>query len=111
MSDIAAKSHNTPYTQILHSGIHSMHHQLAAEVICSPDFWPEDVTGFNTHQENKKLDEADAKATGVLLLSDDWQEVAIEIDVPVGEELPCCQGIIISQKFQRFLHMEYWRRL
>jgi hypothetical protein len=62
--------------------------RLVKEVIMSPDFLPSDLTDFNAHRENKRLDDAKtgpAEQT-TPFTGDDWHEVAVEIDVPVLEK-------------------------
>jgi len=57
--------------------------RLVKEVICAPGFKPGDLSGFSTHLENKKLDNAFTKPTPTPFSTDDWQEVAVEIEVPL----------------------------
>jgi hypothetical protein len=59
--------------------------RLAKDVICAPGFNPADLVDFNTHRENKQLDNsrASASAGGAPFSSDDWQETSVKIEVPV----------------------------
>jgi hypothetical protein len=59
--------------------------RLAKEVISAPDFQSKDLSGFNAHQENKRLDKATTpgKPTGTPFSTDDWQETSVKIEVPI----------------------------
>jgi Plavaka transposase len=58
--------------------------RLAKEVICNPDFRPEDLSGFSVHQENKSLDSAITAPANAPFLDDSWREISVEIEVPIA---------------------------
>lgn len=59
--------------------------RLVQEVISSPDFHAEDLLGFNAHQENQQIDIASVPASfKTPYTNDDWKEVAVDIEIPVG---------------------------
>lgn len=58
--------------------------RLVKEVICAPDFKPDDLVGFSTNKENKLLDKPQlSQENGAPFVDDDWREISVEIDIPV----------------------------
>jgi hypothetical protein len=60
--------------------------RLVKEVIGNPQFQSEDLRDFNAHREHKRLDNAKAyEQSPTPFAGDDWQEVSIELTIPIPE--------------------------
>jgi hypothetical protein len=59
--------------------------RLVKEVLTAPDFRSADLADFTVCQGNKTLDEAYIKSSNndTPFLSDDWQEIYVDIEIPV----------------------------
>ena len=61
--------------------------QLTSEVIGHPEFKSEDLAGFNVHRGHKRLDSTrETTAADTPFHDDSWQELTIEIEVPVPKK-------------------------
>lgn len=75
--------------------------RLAKEVIGHTEFKPEDLAGFSAHRENKHLDDSRDSGYTTPFSDDDWQEVSVEIEIPVPKQKTPAQKFEVHGLYRR----------